>query len=204
VAASRPMRSDPCARHLSGRAHTRRALLPRATRSQSKTDDSPISDPEQSASITRTGAMSASPLRIDEWAARRRRSSDRGRHGRARSRRSRRRGAAQLPRAHGVELVDEVNPALAVADVDRVPDKRGRRKPKIALDLKPDMTTDSLQLFMKGIGKVRPLSARTRSISPSGSSAGSWTRNRRWSGPTCGWSSRSRSATATRGCRFST
>jgi hypothetical protein len=99
-------------------------------------------------------------LRIDEWAARRRRSSDRGRHGRARSRRSRRRGAAQLPRAHRVELLDEVNPALAVADVDRVPDKRGRRKPKIALDLKPNMTTDSLQLFMKGIGKVRPLSAQ--------------------------------------------
>ena len=41
-----------------------------------------------------------------------------------------------------------------------MPDKRGRRKPKTALDLKPDMTTDSLQLFLKDIGKVRLLTAQ--------------------------------------------
>ncbi len=59
-----------------------------------------------------------------------------------------------------IELVEELDPALAAAEVERTPDKRGRRKPMTALDLKPDMTTDSLQLFLKGIGKVRLLSAR--------------------------------------------
>ncbi len=59
-----------------------------------------------------------------------------------------------------IELVEEVDPALAAAEVERAPDKRGRRKPKAALDLKPDMTTDSLQLFLKDIGKVRLLTAQ--------------------------------------------
>ena len=44
--------------------------------------------------------------------------------------------------------------------MERAPDKRGRRKAKTALDLKPDMTTDSLQLFLKDIGKVRLLTAQ--------------------------------------------
>ena len=43
--------------------------------------------------------------------------------------------------------------------MERAPDKRGRRK-KTTLDLKPDMTTDSLQLFLKDIGKVRLLTAQ--------------------------------------------
>src|ERR1700751_4604133 len=60
-----------------------------------------------------------------------------------------------------IELVEELDPAIAVAtDLERAPDKRGRRKPKTALDLKPDMTTDSLQLFLKDIGKVRLLTAQ--------------------------------------------
>jgi RNA polymerase primary sigma factor len=59
-----------------------------------------------------------------------------------------------------IELVEEIDPAAAASlSIERVPDKRGRRKAKIALDLKPDMTTDSLQLFLKDIGKVRLLSA---------------------------------------------
>src|SRR5437660_12548313 len=37
-----------------------------------------------------------------------------------------------------IELVEELDPALAAADLERAPDKRGRRKPKTALDLKPD------------------------------------------------------------------
>src|ERR1017187_7316688 len=57
-----------------------------------------------------------------------------------------------------IELVEDVDPALAAAGVERAPDKRVRRKPTTALDLKPDMTTDSLQLFLKDIGKVRLLS----------------------------------------------
>ena len=59
-----------------------------------------------------------------------------------------------------IELVEEIDPATAVAnEVQRAPDKRDRRKAKVPLDLKPDMTTDSLQLFLKGIGKVRLLTA---------------------------------------------
>ena len=60
-----------------------------------------------------------------------------------------------------IELVEEVDPALAAAaELDRAPERRGRRKPKVALDLKSEMTTDSLQLFLKDIGKVRLLTAQ--------------------------------------------
>ncbi len=72
---------------------------------------------------------------------------------------------ADIDEVHGfleraeIELVEDLDPALATAGVERAPDKRGRRKPKTALDLKPDMTTDSLQLFLNDIGKVRLLAA---------------------------------------------
>jgi RNA polymerase primary sigma factor len=60
-----------------------------------------------------------------------------------------------------IELVEEIDPATAASlNVERAADKRGRRKPKTALDLKPDMTTDALQLFLKGVGKARLLSAQ--------------------------------------------
>ncbi|MGD0196659.1 MAG: sigma-70 family RNA polymerase sigma factor [Solirubrobacteraceae bacterium] len=60
-----------------------------------------------------------------------------------------------------IELVEDIDPATAAgAEVERAPDKRGRRKAKTTLDLKPDMTTDSLQLFLKDIGKVRLLTAQ--------------------------------------------
>ncbi|HEX2396963.1 MAG TPA: sigma-70 family RNA polymerase sigma factor, partial [Solirubrobacteraceae bacterium] len=59
-----------------------------------------------------------------------------------------------------IELVEEVDPAIAAAEVERAPDKRTRRRAKATLDLKPDMTTDSLQLFLKDIGKVRLLTAQ--------------------------------------------
>ena len=58
-----------------------------------------------------------------------------------------------------IELVEGVDPALAAAEVQPAPDKRGRRKPKSALDLKPEGMTDSLQLFLKDIGTVRLLTA---------------------------------------------
>jgi RNA polymerase primary sigma factor len=57
-----------------------------------------------------------------------------------------------------IELVED-DPTVEAAQVERAPDKRGRRK-KTTLDLKPDMTTDSLQLFLKDIGKVRLLTAQ--------------------------------------------
>src|ERR671930_1082765 len=54
-----------------------------------------------------------------------------------------------------IELVED-DPALAPAEVERAVDGKGRRrKAKAMIDLKPDMTTDSLQLFLKDIGKVR-------------------------------------------------
>src|SRR5689334_1704057 len=59
-----------------------------------------------------------------------------------------------------IELVEELDPALAAAELERATERRGRRSPKTALDLKPDMTTDSLQLFLKDIGKARLLSAQ--------------------------------------------
>jgi RNA polymerase primary sigma factor len=61
-----------------------------------------------------------------------------------------------------IELVEEIDPATTAAnEVERAPDKRGGRRTKAkALDLRPDMTTDSLQLFLKDIGKVRLLTAQ--------------------------------------------
>jgi RNA polymerase primary sigma factor len=60
-----------------------------------------------------------------------------------------------------IELVEDIDPATAAtSEVERAPEERGRRKDKAVLDLKPDMTTDSLQLFLKDIGKVRLLTAR--------------------------------------------
>jgi RNA polymerase primary sigma factor len=57
-----------------------------------------------------------------------------------------------------IELVEEIDPAFAAAEVERAPAKRTRRK--ASLELKADMTTDSLQLFLKDIGKRRLLSAQ--------------------------------------------
>ncbi len=60
-----------------------------------------------------------------------------------------------------IELVEELDPATAAGlSIDRAPDKRGRRTSKPAPDLKPDITTDSLQLFLKDIGKARLLTAQ--------------------------------------------
>ncbi len=57
-----------------------------------------------------------------------------------------------------IELIEE-DPAAPPAAAERAPDKRTRRK-KASIDLRPDMTTDSLQLFLKDIGKVRLLTAQ--------------------------------------------
>src|SRR5258708_34885176 len=48
-----------------------------------------------------------------------------------------------------IELVEEVDPALAAAEVERAPGKHGPRKPNTALDLQPHMTPDALQLFVR-------------------------------------------------------
>jgi RNA polymerase primary sigma factor len=60
-----------------------------------------------------------------------------------------------------IELVEDIDPATAASlNVERAADGRGRRTARTALDLKPEMTTDSLQLFLKDIGKARLLSAQ--------------------------------------------
>jgi RNA polymerase primary sigma factor len=57
-----------------------------------------------------------------------------------------------------IELIEELDPATAAGlSIERAPENRNRRKPQ--LDLEPDGTTDGLQLFLKGIGKVRLLRA---------------------------------------------
>jgi RNA polymerase primary sigma factor len=58
-----------------------------------------------------------------------------------------------------IELVEEIDPATAAGlKIERAPEKRTRRK--AALDLKPEGTTDALQLFLNDIGKVRLLTAQ--------------------------------------------
>src|ERR671931_535267 len=60
-----------------------------------------------------------------------------------------------------IELVEDLDGAPK-PDIEAGPDPTGkrRRKPKGQIDLRPDMTTDSLQLFLKDIGKVRLLTAQ--------------------------------------------
>jgi RNA polymerase primary sigma factor len=59
-----------------------------------------------------------------------------------------------------IELVEEVDPAQANQEEPALDRTSRRRKVKAQLDLRPDMTTDSLQLFLKDIGKVRLLTAQ--------------------------------------------
>ncbi|MEA2373622.1 MAG: polymerase primary sigma factor, partial [Thermoleophilaceae bacterium] len=56
-----------------------------------------------------------------------------------------------------IELVED-EPTIQQTE-ERAVDRKSRRK-KTQIDLKPDMTTDSLQLFLKDIGKVRLLTAQ--------------------------------------------
>jgi RNA polymerase primary sigma factor len=58
-----------------------------------------------------------------------------------------------------IELIEEIDPASAASMIiERAPEKQNRRK--VALGLEPEATTDGLQLFLKGIGKVRLLTAQ--------------------------------------------
>jgi RNA polymerase primary sigma factor len=59
----------------------------------------------------------------------------------------------------GIELVEEIDAAgPASPELERAPGKRTGHK--ATPDLKPDMTTDSLQLFLRNIGKTRLLTAQ--------------------------------------------
>jgi RNA polymerase primary sigma factor len=62
--------------------------------------------------------------------------------------------------AAGIELIEELDPATtAGTDAGPAPDKPVRRR-AAALDLEAEGTTDGLQLFLKGIGRVRLLTAQ--------------------------------------------
>jgi RNA polymerase primary sigma factor len=67
----------------------------------------------------------------------------------------------ELLEKRGIELVEEFEPAAA-ADVQEALDARAA-KAETPLDLTPDSTTDSLQLFLKGIGRV-PLLTRPQEL----------------------------------------
>src|SRR2546421_11909749 len=61
-----------------------------------------------------------------------------------------------------IELVEDDHPFAAATTApppaETTTKSRARKRPQ--LDLRPDMTTDSLQLFLKDIGKVRLLTAQ--------------------------------------------
>jgi RNA polymerase primary sigma factor len=58
-----------------------------------------------------------------------------------------------------IELIEEIDPATAASQmIDRASARRARRK--APLNLEPEGTTDGLQLFLKGIGKVKLLTAQ--------------------------------------------
>src|SRR4051794_36184877 len=62
-----------------------------------------------------------------------------------------------------IELVEDDHPFAQGAKPLGAPEpksSRSRKKASPTLDLRPDMTTDSLQLFLKDIGKVRLLTAQ--------------------------------------------
>ncbi len=58
-----------------------------------------------------------------------------------------------------IELVEEIDPAtMASLNIERAPEKPAR--PKVRLDLKPEGTTDAVQLFLNDIGKARLLTTQ--------------------------------------------
>ena len=58
-----------------------------------------------------------------------------------------------------IELIEEIDPAVeARVPAERAPERRTRGR--TPLDLRPEGTTDGLQLFLKGLGKVRLLTAQ--------------------------------------------
>jgi RNA polymerase primary sigma factor len=77
-----------------------------------------------------------------------------------------------------IELIEEIDPAAAAAlIVERGPEKRTRRKAQ--LNLEPEGTTDGLQLFLKGIGKVRLLTAQEEVVLARGIERGSFAAKQR-------------------------
>ena len=59
-----------------------------------------------------------------------------------------------------IELVEDLEAGQPKPEVEAADTGKRRRKAKSQIDLRPDMTTDSLQLFLKDIGKVRLLTAQ--------------------------------------------
>jgi RNA polymerase primary sigma factor len=103
----------------------------------------------------------------------------------------------------GIELVEEIDPATAASlEIERAPEKRTRRR--APLDLKPEGTTDALQLFLKDIGKVRLLSAQEEVDLAKRIERGSFDAKQKLVESNLRLVISMPRTTATRGCRFST
>ena len=59
-----------------------------------------------------------------------------------------------------IELVEEIDPAARGEPENRARAREAHPQRKAPLDLKPEGTTDALQLFLKDIGKARLLTAQ--------------------------------------------
>ncbi|MDQ6696415.1 MAG: sigma-70 family RNA polymerase sigma factor, partial [Actinomycetota bacterium] len=59
---------------------------------------------------------------------------------------------------HEIELIEEVDAPAIGPGGERAPDRPARRRTQA--HLKPEMTTDALQIFLKDIGRVRLLTAQ--------------------------------------------
>src|SRR4051794_25942245 len=72
-----------------------------------------------------------------------------------------------------IELVEDSEGGAPKPEPEAAPETgKRRRKPKGQIDLRPDMTTDSLQLFLKDIGKVRLLTPQGAGRRAKGSGRG--------------------------------
>jgi RNA polymerase primary sigma factor len=94
--------------------------------------------------------------------------------------------AVEVEELHGfleraeIELVEDLDSAPArAADLERAPENRRRRNSKAGLDLKPDMTTDALQLFLKDISKAGLLSAQQEVVLAKGIERGDFAAKQR-------------------------
>src|ERR1700709_172360 len=59
-----------------------------------------------------------------------------------------------------IELLEDADPRATPPPTAEPAPKGRKAKAKTTIDYRPDMTTDSLQLFLKDIGKVRLLTAQ--------------------------------------------
>ena len=102
------------------------------------------------------------------------------------------------------EQIDAFYTALDEEQIEVVVETPEEPEREQQWDAEPEISTDTLQLFLKDIGKVPLLTAAQEVELSKRIEQGTTRRSRRWWRRTSGSSCRSRSATATRGSRSST